>query len=140
MKDSYLPFKIDGTAYAVPVEYVFSVLSASEDFPSCVPPGLPAYVKRVILTEGNLVPVIEWNQIAQVDAQNETNPRIMLVILHYKNRMLGVLADCVAAPFTLAEPKLESDATKTYTLLLYEDANYILFDLPKFFQNRGDTK
>lgn len=135
MKDSYLPFKIDGTAYAVPVEYVFSVLSASENFPSCVPPGLPAYVKRVIITEGNLVPVIEWNQVAQVDAQNGTKSRIMLVILHHKNRMLGVLADCVAAPFTLAEPKLEPDATKTYTLMLYGNEHYILFDIPEFFQN-----
>lgn len=135
MSDSYLPFKIDGIAYAVPIEYVFSVLSASEDFPSCMPPGRPAYVERVILTEGNLVPLIEWSQVVQEGLQNKAPPRVMLVILRYKNQMLGVLADYVAAPFTLAESRLEPDATKKYNLLFYGDADYILFDVPEFFQN-----
>lgn len=138
VNNNYLPFKIDGIAYIAPIKYVYSILPVSENMPSCALPGRPAYVERVILTEKKLTPVIEWRQVTQAGALSQRPLRAMIVIFRYQNQMLGVLADGVAAPFTLADPRMAWDATKKHTLLICEDAQYILFDLPIIFQNLGD--
>jgi len=132
VSDSYLPFKIDGIAYAVPIEYVFSVLSASEDFPSCMPPGRPAYVERVILTEGNLVPLIEWSQVVQEGLQNKAPPRVMLVILRYKNQMLEMLSTNPGfqsrIQFELYFPNYDRNELKQITQLMLLNRKYTITD------------
>ena len=141
MTSIYLPFEIDGAEYAVPIEYVYAILSASEDLPSCVPPRRPPYVERLVLTEQNLVPVIEWSRVTGREHPKDSQlSRTMLVILRHQKRMLGILADRAAAPFTEIEPRLEQDATKIHTLLICKDKQYILFDIPTVFYNLGDIK
>ena len=136
---TYLPFEIDGVAYAAPIEYVFSIVSTLEEFPSCVPPKRPAYVERVIRLEQGLVTVIEWSRFGMgTQRRSDIPPRMMLIIFRYGERLLGVLADHVTSPFELLEPKLERDAINEHTLLLCENAQYILFDVPGIYSVKCD--
>lgn len=135
----YLPFEIDGVAYAAPIEYVFSIVSTLEEFPSCVPPKHPDYVERVLWLKQGLVTVIEWSRFGLgTQRPDNASPRTMLVIFRYGGQLLGVLADHVTSPFELSEPKLERDAINGHTLLLCENTQYILFDVPGIYSIERD--
>lgn len=61
----YLPFRIDDTWYAVPMEYVSYIIAASEGFLKCSLPKSPPYITRVMSIRKRLIPVIEWDRSGQ---------------------------------------------------------------------------
>ena len=134
MASIYLPFEIDGVTYVAPIEYVFSILPASESLPTCTPPLRPGYVERVLQLEQGLVTVIEWSLFAgSKEVKTTVSQREFLLILRYQGWMLGIKTDHVASPFECLEPNLEWDAVNRQTMLAGQTVNYVLFDVPGFY-------
>lgn len=126
----YLPFEIDGVQYAVPLKYVASILLASEEFPSCVPPKRNVCVVRVMKVNQELMTIVETAALEKIDGLNENQrQRPFILSLRYQDSLIGLLVDRVFSLLTFSEPKLATDSVHQRTLLMNNADHYVLFDV-----------
>lgn len=123
---NYLPFEIDKTQYAVPLEYVAYIISAAEQYPWCTLPKQNRCVSRVMWVGEELVTIVEltdlWNTLTSNGTQSQ---RTMLLVLNYCNHLIGVLTDRISHPIESYDEKYVSsfDVPDFYNTLQNRDYN-----------------
>lgn len=135
----FLLFKVDEMQYAVSMEYVAYIVSATEPFPSCRLPDRNAYVERVINIGQQLITVIELTVLdnSKRSYRNECQ-RPFILVLGYSNSLVGLLADYIDSPLENLELKIERDEFDHQDFLIYDERNFTLLDVPEFYKKLCD--
>lgn len=131
----YLEFDVGKTHYATSVEYVGYIVAASQEFPHCIPPKMPAYVERVMRVEQKLVPIINLARFER-DKEIKEEPHIysLIVVLACRGESVGILADRVSLLSAEAGVKEEVNPVTQRTVLNFNGKNFILLDVPRFYE------
>ena len=128
----YLPFRIDDTWYAVPMEYVSYIIAASEGFLKCSLPKSPPYITRVMSIRERLIPVIEWDLLHSAGTDPASiRQRPLILILSRQNSLLGLLTDEIDPPQEF--PSQDCGPISSETILSHGADRYSLFDVPQFY-------
>lgn len=138
MKSSnqYIPFEIDNTQYIVPIEYVAYIVTSSDDFPSCILPKSPAFIKRVMSIQHRLIPVIEQNLLYAYSHETETDSthqRPFILLLTLQDAMLGLLTDVIDSPLELSPSESYHGDSADSQILVHDFVRYVLFDVLRFY-------
>lgn len=135
----FLLFKVDKRQYAVSMEYVAFIVSATEPFPSCRLPELNSYVERIINIGQQLITVIELTALenSKLSYENECQ-RPLILVLGYDNSLIGLLTDYIDSPLESSELKIERDEFDHQDFLIYDERNFTLLDVPEFYKKLCD--
>ena len=130
----YLPFRIDDTWYAVPMEYVSYIIAASEGFLKCSLPKSPPYITWVMSIRNRLIPVIEWDLLHSAGTDPvPVRQRPLILILNRQNSLLGLLTDEIVPPQEFPSQDCGQVPISSETLLSHGADRYTLFDVPQFY-------
>lgn len=133
MEKQYLLFDVGRMRYAVPMEYVGYIIPALGEFPSCVPPRMPSYIKRIVSIEKRQVAIIELENFAE-DGVAYKGVRPLVLILNYQNKIIGLQADNISIlPEHLKSELIEDDIHNT-VVLNCDGNDFILLDVPGLFE------
>lgn len=128
----YLPFRIDDTWYAAPMEYVSYIIAASEGFLKCSLPKSPPYITWVMSIRNRLIPVIEWNLLHSAGTDPASiRQRPLILILSRQNSLLGLLTDEIDPPREF--PSQDCGSISSEMILFHGADRYTLFDVPQFY-------
>lgn len=128
----YLPFRIDDTWYAAPMEYVSYIIAASEGFLKCSLPKSPPYITWVMSIRNRLIPVIEWNLLHSAGTEPASiRQRPLILILSRQDSLLGLLTDEIDPPREF--PSQDRGPISSETILSHGADRYTLFDVPQFY-------
>ncbi len=134
----YLPFRVDGVCYAVPMDYVAYVVSSTDHFPYCTPPGRSAYVDRVMSIKEKLIAIVSLSQHEAEKTRNQTDSmKPLILILNYRESMIGISADQIGPPLEFSEAEVEKTLNNKSVSLIYDEEHFILFDVPQFYSEIG---
>lgn len=133
MEKQYLLFDVGRMRYAVPMRYVGYIIPASEKYPSCVPPKMPSYIKRVISIERRHVAIIELENFTKDDIVYRAI-RPLLLILNYQNKVIGLQVDNISLLPKHLEPELTEDDICQTVILNCDGNDFMLLDVPKLFE------
>lgn len=126
----YLPFEIDGVRYAVPLNYVVSILLSSEEFPSCVPPKRNTGVVRLMKVNQELITIVEIAAFEKNSVSGmRQDQRPYILSLRYQDSLIGLLVDYVFSLREFSEPRFEKDSVNQRTILMNGTEHFILFDV-----------
>lgn len=130
----YLPFRINDTWYAAPMEYVSYIIASSEGFLKCSLPKSPPYIMWVMSIHNRLIPVIEWDMLhfAGTDPAS-IRQRPLILILNRQNSLLGLLTDEIAPPREFPSQDCGQAPVSSETILTHGADRYTLFDVPQFY-------
>lgn len=135
----FLLFKVDEMQYAVSMEYVAYIVSATEAFPSCRLPDQNSYVESVINIGQQLITIIELSVLKNsIPLYRSECQRPLILVLDYSNSLVGLMADYIDSPLENSELKIERDEFNHQNFLIYDKQNFILFDVPEFYKKLGD--
>lgn len=130
----YLLFEVRGMRYAVSLEYVGYVISVSEQFSCCVPPGMPSYVRYVVNLVQRLVPIIDLDDFeGNKDADEEETPYPLILILSCRTVQVGLLVNGISLSPRGEETRTETDPVGRQTVVNICGSIYILLDVPAFY-------
>lgn len=133
MEKQYLLFDVGRMRYAVPMEYVGYIIPASGEYPSCVPPRMPSYIKHIISIEKRQVAIIELENFAEDDVVYK-GVRPLVLILNCQNKIIGLQADNISIlPEHLKSELIEDDIHNT-VVLNCDGNDFILLDVPELFE------
>lgn len=129
----FLLFKVDEMQYAVSMEYVAYIVSATEPFPSCRLPDRNSYIERIINIGQQLITVIELTALekSRPSYRNKCQ-RPLILVMKCNNSLVGLLADYIDSPLENSEWTIERDEFDQQNFLIYDKQNFILFDVPEF--------
>lgn len=131
----YLLFDVGKISYAVSMEYVGYVLSASEQFQCCMLPGMPSYVSVVMNIGQKLVPIIELENFRESkNLEERKTRRVFILILNYCDEPIGVLTDKISLPSRQRETKVEKDPISQHVVVSFNGKNFALFNVPEFYK------
>ena len=92
----FLLFKVDELQYAVSMEYVAYIVSATEPFPSCRLPNRNSNVERIINIGQQLIAVIELAALEKIKPSYRNKcQRPLILVLGYNNSLVGLLVDYI---------------------------------------------
>ena len=129
---SYIIFDVGEIQYAMPIEYTSSVFMATEQFPSCIPPRIPAYVQCVMRMEQGLVPIVDLTLVPGYSTSNHREtPYPMILIVSYRDKQIGLLTDRVA--IQPAETEAVEGSIVPHRLVNSNGTNFVRFDIEKFY-------
>lgn len=135
----FLLFKVDEMQYAVSMEYVAYIVSATEPFPSCRLPDQNSYVESVINIGQQLITIIELSVLKNsIPLYRSECQRPLILVLDYSNSLVGLMADYIDSPLENSELKIERDEFDHQNFLIYDKQNFILFDVPEFYKKLCD--
>lgn len=138
----YLLFDVGKTSYAVSMEYVGYIISASEQFQCCVLPGMPSYVSTVMNMEEKLVPIIELEHFGEnrdMEVCRTRNQHLLILILNYRNAPIGLLTDGISLASGQGEVRTEADPVSQNIVVTISERNFVLFNVPEFYKEiNGD--
>lgn len=131
---SYIIFDVGEIQYAMPIEYTSSVFMATEQFPSCIPPRIPAYVQCVMRMEQGLVPIVDLTQVPGYCTSNHrTTPYPLVLTVSYRDKLIGLLTDRVTIQSAGVEVKETEETIVQHSLINFNGTNFIQFDIEKFY-------
>ena len=135
----FLLLKVDEMQYAVSMEYVAYIVSATEPFPSCRLPERNSYIERIINIGRQLITVIDLSVLenSKTSYRNKCQ-RPLILVLNYNNTLVGLLADYIDSPLENSELKIEKDEFEQQNFLIYQKQNFILLDVPVFYKKLCD--
>lgn len=134
----FIIFDVGEMQYAIPIEYTASVVMAVEQFPSCIPPRMPAYIKCVMQMEQGLVPIVDLSQVPGYSTCiNRTAPYPLVLTVSYRNKLIGLLTDRVTIRPAEAEVNATEGTIVRHRLVNSNGTNYIQFDVEKFYNQLG---
>lgn len=136
MEKQYLLFDVGRMRYAVPIEYVGYIIPATGEYPSCVPPKIPAYISRVISIEKRPVTIIELENFAE-DSVVYKGIRPLVLILNYQNKIIGLQADNISLLSEYLKSELIEDGIHNTLFLNCDGNNFTLLDVPGLFRRLG---
>lgn len=116
-KEEFLIFKLGNEEYAIDIHKVQEI--RSYESPTVIA-DQPKYMKGVINLRGSIVPVLDLRlklNMEQVTYDSFT----VVVILSYKNKILGVVVDSVSDVVTLNESQIQS----SNGMEQFSDINYL---------------
>ncbi len=138
----YLLFDVGKTSYAVSMEYVGYIISASEQFQCCVLPEMPSYVSSVMNIGNKLVPIIELENFAECrdfEADRTRTQHLLILILNYCNVPIGLLTDRISLPSGREEVSTEADSVSRQIVVTISGKKFVLFHVPEFYKEiNGD--
>ena len=138
----YLLFDVGKTSYAVSMEYVGYIISASEQFQCCVLPGMPSYVSTVMNMGKKLVPIIElenFEDYKDLEVCRTRKQHLLILILNYRNVPIGLLTDGISLASGQGEVRTEADPVSRHIVVTISGKNFILFNVPEFYKEiNGD--
>lgn len=138
----YLLFDVGKTSYAVSMEYVGYIISASEQFQCCVLPEMPSYVSTVMNMENKMVPIIQLENFAEykdLEAGRTRTQHLLILILNYCNIPIGLLTDKISLPSGREEVSIETDPVSQHIVVTISGKNFVLFHVPEFYKEiNGD--
>ncbi|EIJ78785.1 chemotaxis signal transduction protein [Bacillus methanolicus PB1] len=108
-------FRVGSEEYAFPIQYVISIEKMERTTPI---PHLPEYVKGIVKVRGELIPVVDFENILY-NRQLVINEGTRLIVLHTPEMSLGVL---VNEAKEIAE--IPSDNLKQIGLIAYQKTSY----------------
>lgn len=130
----FIIFDVGKMQYAIPIEYIAFIVMAMEQFPSCIPPRMPAYMKCVMRMEQELVPIVDLTQVPGFSTSNHrTAPYPLVLIVSYRNKRIGLLTDRVAIRPAEAETNAAVGTIVRHRLVNSNGTNFIQFDVEKFY-------
>ena len=131
----YLPFEVDKVHYAVPMDYVAYIVSASDSYPYCIPPRRKVYIDCIMKIEQKLITVVDLSAFSKhMLSDKDRCQRPLILILGYQNSMLGVLTDYIGPPVGGSQLNFETDAMERHTFFNCGEEQSILFDVPQFYR------
>jgi purine-binding chemotaxis protein CheW len=108
-------FRVGSEEYAFPIQNVISIEKMEDTTPI---PHLPEYVKGIVKVRGELIPVVDFENILY-NRQIEIDEGTRLIVLHTMEMSIGVLVN---------EAKeivdIPSDKLKQIGLIAYQKTNY----------------
>lgn len=133
--NKYMVFDAGGIRYAIPMEYVGYIVTTSEEFPHCVPPRMPSYVKRVMRMEQKLVPIVDLVRFEEdKDLREQEHFYSLILVLDYQGQSVGVLTDRISLLTEQAGAKPEEDIVTRRKVLNFGGENFVLLNVPKFYR------
>lgn len=133
-KTDFVIFDVGEMQYAIPIEYIAFIVMAMEQFPSCIPPRMPAYMKCVMQMEQGLVPIVDLTQVPGYStSSHRTAPYPLVLIVSYRNKQIGLLTDRVAIRPAEAEVNAAVGTIVRHRLVNSNGTNFIQFDVEKFY-------
>lgn len=138
----YLAFDVGRTHYATSIEYVGYIVAASQEFPHCMPPRMPAYVERVMRMEQKLVPIINLARFeSEKELTDEAHIYSLVVVFAYQEKSVGILTDRVSILSVQEGGKEEMDSVTQRMVLNFNGKNFVLLNVPGFYEeiNEGRT-
>ena len=134
----FMIFNVGEMQYAIPIEYIAFIVMAMEQFPSCIPPRMPAYMKCVMRMEQGLVPVVDLTQVPGYStSNNRATPYPLVLIVSYRNKLIGLLTDRVTIRPAEAEVNAAEGTIVRHGLVNSNGTNFIQFDVEKFYNQLG---
>ena len=131
-KTDFVIFDVGETQYAIPIEYIAFIVMAMEQFPSCIPPKMPAYIKCVMQMEQGLVPIVDLTLVPGYSTSNyRTVPYPLVLIVNYRDKQIGLLTDRVA--IQPAEAEATEETIVRHRFVNSKGANIVQFDVEKFY-------
>lgn len=131
----FLLFKVDELQYAVSMEYVAYIVSATEPFPSCRLPNRNSNVERIINIGQQLIAVIELAALEKIKPSYRNKcQRPLILVLGYNNSLVGLLVDYIDSLLENTELKIERGGFNHQNFLIYDKRNFPLFDVPEFYK------
>lgn len=128
----YLPFRIDDTWYAAPMEYVSYIIAASDGFLKCSLPKSPPYITWVMSIRNRLIPVIEWDLLhSDGISLASIRQRPLILILNRQDSLLGLLTDEIDPPREFSSQ--DCGPISSEMILSHGADRYTLFDVPQFY-------
>ena len=139
--DQYLAFDVGRTHYVTCMKYVGYVVAASEKFPHCMLPGMPAYVKHVMCMGQELVPIIDLARFENgVKIKEKTYTYTFIVILAYQGKLAGILTDRVSLLSVQAGMKEELNPITQRMILNFNGENFVMLSVPKFYEEMKERR
>lgn len=87
MSDTAIVFNAGKEEYAIPIEYVISIEKVMDVNPV---PHLPTYMRGVIKSRGNLIPVLDLGDILY-DRHTNMDEEARMIVIHTENLSFGLL-------------------------------------------------
>ena len=82
----FIIFEVGQMRYAIPMEYIAFIVMSMEQFPTCIPPRMPAYMKCVMRMEQGLVPIVDLTLVPGYSTSNHREaPYPMILIVNYRD-------------------------------------------------------
>ena len=135
---NFIIFDVDEMQYALPIEYAAFIVMATEEFPTCIPPRIPRYVKCIMQMEQGLVPVIDFTWFtAYCDSDSSEREYPLILILNHRNKQVGILTDHVTIQPVTSEPETQREAISQQLLVNFGEKKPFLLDVPTFFEKLG---
>ena len=128
----FIIFDVGEMRYAIPMEYIAFIVMSMEQFPSCIPPRMPAYMKCVMRMEQGLVPIVDLTLVPGYSTSNHREtPYPMILIVSYRDKQIGLLTDRVA--IQPAETEAVEGSFVQNCLVNSNGTNFVRFDIEKFY-------
>lgn len=132
----FIIFDVGEMQYAIPIEYIAFIFMAMEQFPSCIPPRMPAYMKCVMQMEQGLIPIVDLAQVPGYSAFNSrATPYPLVLVVSYRGKLIGLLTDRVA--IQPAEVKAAERSIVRHHLVNSNGTDFVQFDVEKFYNQLG---
>ena len=133
-KTDFVIFDVGEMQYAIPIEYIAFIVMAMEQFPSCIPPRMPAYMKCVMQMEQGLVPIVDLTQVPGYStSDSRTTPYPLVLIVSYRDKQIGLLTDRVTIQPAKAEVNAAEGTIVRHRFVNSDGTNFIQFDVEKFY-------
>jgi len=133
-KPDFVIFDVGEMQYAIPIEYIAFIVMAMEQFPSCIPPRMPAYMKCVMQMEQGLVPIVDLTQVPGYStSDSRTTPYPLVLIVSYRDKQIGLLTDRVTIQPAKAEVNAAEGTIVQHRFVSSDGTNFIQFDVEKFY-------
>ena len=130
----FIIFDVGEIQYAIPIKYIAFIVMSMEQFPSCIPPKMPVYIKCVMQMEQGLVPIVDLTLVPGYSTSNHrTAPYPLVLIVSYRDKQIGLLTDRVAIQPAEAEANAAVGTIVRHRLVNSNGTNFIQFDVEKFY-------
>ena len=140
LKDKYMTFIVDNDEYGIPVQNIFTIISAT---PATVLPHVEPYIDGILNLRGSIVPVVNSRKRFHKPSI-ELDSESCIIIVEHKDMLIGVLVDSIKDALDIPEDRISAppNAKITYKneyikqIANMDDHIRRLIDLDSFF----DTK
>ena len=134
----FIIFDVGGMQYAIPIEYIAFIVMAMEQFPSCTPPKMPAYMQCVMKMEQGLGPVVDLTQVPGYTTSNHrATPYPLVLIVSHRGEQIGLWTDRVTIQSAEAEDKADERTIVQHRFVKSNGTNFVQFDVEKFYKQLG---
>lgn len=97
-------FRIDDKEYAVPIEKISEIIYYR---PATSLPQSPDFIEGVVDLRGIVIPVFDLKKRLRMPTQNDIPPSHILIV-HFKERMVGIIVDEVKQVYHIEEAGIQS--------------------------------